>query len=103
MFIKRDSATLALALLTVAIHCHADELTPAQRTLFEAKIRPVLVNSCYECHSKRSGKNEGGLTLDTKTGLRQGGNSGPGVLASNLDESWIWSYITHSDPDLRMA
>jgi hypothetical protein len=99
---KRFLVTLTLTLLAAAIDCRANDVTQAQRTFFESKIRPVLVDSCYECHSKKTGKNEGGLTLDTRVGLRQGGNSGAGVAANKLDESWIWKFITHDDPDSRM-
>ena len=31
---------------------------------FESKIRPVLAEKCYECHSAQSGKTKGGLRLD---------------------------------------
>ena len=92
----------SLVLFGFMATCLAEEVTPAQRTFFETKIRPVLVDSCYECHSKKTGKNEGGLTLDTRVGLRQGGNSGPGVTAQKLDESWIWRFITHRDANSRM-
>lgn len=93
---------IAASLLAASVTCRADELTPAQVKFFETKIRPVLVESCYECHSKETGQNEGGLTLDTKVGLRQGGNSGPGVAGNELDDSWIWRAVTHRDPDFKM-
>ena len=47
---------------------------------FESKIRPVLVKNCYGCHSAKTGKARGGLMLDTKDGIRAGGDSGEGVL-----------------------
>lgn len=93
---------IAALLLAAAATCRADDLSLERAKFFETKIRPVLVNSCYECHSKETSQNEGGLTLDTTVGLRQGGNSGPGVAANKLDESWIWRAVTHSDPDLKM-
>ena len=80
----------------------SDDLTPSQDKFFETKIRPVLVNACYECHSKESGQNEGGLVLDTAIGLRLGGNSGRGVVPHNLEESWLWIAISHSDSDYKM-
>src|SRR5262245_53879147 len=46
-------------------------------TFFEQKIRPVLVRHCYKCHSAQSKKPRGGLLLDTRAGLRKGGDSGP--------------------------
>ena len=35
---------------------------------FESKIRPILIESCYDCHSAE-GKHKGGLSLDTKEGV----------------------------------
>ena len=92
----------ATSLLAAAATCRADGLSPEQTRFFETRIRPVLVASCYECHSKETGENEGGLTLDSKTGTHQGGNSGPGVVAHRLDASWIWRAVTYDDPDLKM-
>lgn len=75
---------------------------PEQVQFFESKIRPVLVDSCFECHSKEAGQSKGGLTLDSRVGLRQGGNSGPGVVEGNLEESWLWLSISHTEPDYEM-
>jgi len=41
----------------------------AKTDFFEKHIRPVLVESCYECHSARSEKLRGGLMLDTRDGV----------------------------------
>ena len=52
---------------------------------FETKIRPVLVKSCYKCHSAKAqatGKLQGKLRLDTRAGIRKGGESGPAVVPS---------------------
>jgi hypothetical protein len=46
---------------------------------FEAKIRPVLVDKCYGCHSVEAanrGKLKGGLFLDTKKGSEKAGIRG---------------------------
>ena len=40
---------------------------------FEKRIRPVLVDRCYECHSVESGKAKGGLRVDSREALRRGG------------------------------
>ena len=52
------------------------EPTPEQAAFFESKIRPILSDSCYKCHSLEQGKSKGGLTLDTKEGLLKGGENG---------------------------
>ena len=39
---------------------------------FEEKIRPVLVDNCYKCHSadaEKVGKLKGGLLLDTRDAI----------------------------------
>ncbi|HRH96631.1 MAG TPA: PSD1 and planctomycete cytochrome C domain-containing protein [Prosthecobacter sp.] len=69
---------------------------------FESKIRPVLVKHCYECHSAESGKSKGGLMLDTKHGIREGGETGPAVVPGDATKSLLLTAIKHSDPDLEM-
>src|SRR5262245_52760131 len=62
---------------------------------FESKIRPVLVNNCYECHSNTASKVRGGLLLDTKDGLRSGGDTGPGVVPGDAGKSLILKALRH--------
>ncbi|MBE7493728.1 MAG: DUF1553 domain-containing protein [Verrucomicrobiaceae bacterium] len=69
---------------------------------FESKIRPVLAKHCYECHSAESGKSKGGLMLDTKHGIRTGGETGPAVVPGDPAKSLLLTAIRHADPDLEM-
>lgn len=46
---------------------------------FESKIRPVLVEHCYECHSADARPLQGGLRLDYRDGLLAGGDSGGAI------------------------
>ncbi len=65
---------------------------------FEAKIRPMLVTHCYECHSAEAvGKNKlrGDLLLDSRDGSRKGGESGPAVVPGKPDESLLLSALSH--------
>ena len=50
-------------------------VSPADAQFFEAKIRPVLAEACYKCHSAQSERIKGGLLLDTREGLLKGGES----------------------------
>ncbi len=43
---------------------------------FEQKIRPLLVERCYECHSAEAKKLKSGLRLDSREGFLKGGDSG---------------------------
>src|SRR5687768_14719278 len=61
--------------------------TAEQVAFFEKNIRPVLADKCYKCHSAQSEKVKGGLLLDTREGIRQGGDTGHAVVPGNLKES----------------
>ncbi len=59
---------------------------------FEKKIRPVLVDHCYSCHSAEASKNKklrGGLYLDSRAGIRDGGDSGPAVTPGKVKDSLL--------------
>ena len=56
---------------------------------FEAKIRPVLVEKCYSCHSADAKALRGGLLLDTKQGVLTGGDSGPSIEPGKPDDSLL--------------
>ena len=73
----------------------AEDLNPKQTKFFENKIRPVLVNHCYKCHSFKLGKTKGGLALDTREGIRQGGESGHAVVPGDIEGSLIIGAMKH--------
>ncbi len=52
---------------------------------------------CYKCHSASSEKVKGGLLLDTREGIRKGGESGHAVVPGNLKESLLISALKHDD------
>ncbi|HEX4149481.1 MAG TPA: DUF1549 domain-containing protein [Pirellulales bacterium] len=63
--------------------------TKAGGDFFEQKIRPVLVEKCYQCHSSTKGKPKGGLALDTHEGLRKGGETGAILVAGDPESSLL--------------
>ena len=68
---------------------------------FESKIRPILIESCYDCHSAE-GKHKGGLSLDTKEGVLKGGETGAAVVPGDTAKSLLLTAVRHTDPDLAM-
>ena len=62
---------------------------------FESKIRPVLVQHCYECHAADSKMLRGGLLVDSRQGLLEGGESGPAVVPGEPEESLLISALRH--------
>jgi hypothetical protein len=69
---------------------------------FEKKIRPVLVEHCYACHSESAKKTRGDLRLDTRDATRKGGQSGPAVVPGKIQDSLLLQAIRHTSPDLKM-
>jgi hypothetical protein len=69
---------------------------------FEKRIRPVLAEKCYQCHSQESEKLRGGLLLDTKAGLEKGGESGVVVVPGEPEKSRLIQAIRYSEKDLQM-
>lgn len=77
-------------------------VTPAQAAFFNAKIQPILSSSCYKCHSVQEGKDKGGLTMDTKEGLKKGGDDGPVVKPGDPENSLLITAVSYKDKDLQM-
>jgi hypothetical protein len=70
-----------LFLAAAVVRLCAAETAAEQIEFFEKRIRPVLARSCYACHSGAIAAPMGGLRVDTREGLLQGGKRGP---AQNL-------------------
>jgi hypothetical protein len=96
----RFTLTLLIAIFTSAARGWSADVPAEQVEFFEKKIRPVLAAECYECHGGK--KQKGDLALDSREGLRKGGESGPVVVPGKPEESLLIRSITHADPDLKM-
>lgn len=85
-------AVAPLLLLATAPVCAAGQKDAPGIAFFESKIRPVLVQHCYRCHSEEAHKNKklkAGLFLDSKAGLLKGGESGPALLPGKAKDSLL--------------
>ena len=85
----RITSLSVLLTLVIQSHVAGEAISPADRAFFENKIRPVLVKHCYECHAADSKELGGKLLLDSRDGVRKGGESGPAVIAGKPNESRI--------------
>jgi hypothetical protein len=84
-------------LLLAAARLQAAETNAKDVEFFENKIRPVLAARCYECHSAKAAKVKGGLLLDTRDGIRKGGEKGPAVVPGNVADSLLIQAIRHDE------
>jgi hypothetical protein len=72
---------------------------PAQAPdFFENKVRPILANNCYDCHTSAE---MGGLRVDSRERLLQGGKSGPAIMAGDPDKSLLIQAVRQTG-DLKM-
>src|SRR5688500_10552598 len=78
------------------------EPSAAQVEFYEKKIRPLLAENCYQCHSTRAKRVKGGLLLDSRAGLWRGGESGAVVVAGDPDKSSLIRAVQYADPTLQM-
>ena len=80
----------------------ADVPTQEQLHFFEKKIRPVLIEQCYKCHAADAEKIRGGLTLDTRDGLRLGGDGGAAIVPGQAAKSVLIDVLRTKDEDRQM-
>lgn len=90
------TAILACLNLLIQVVALADE----RSAFFESKIRPVLVQHCYECHSPEADSLGGKLLLDTRDGIHQGGESGAAIVAGDPESSLILQAIRYDGMEM---
>lgn len=100
MSVLKSSFLLASALGLAALPCLAAP-DAAGIEFFEKKVRPVLVERCFECHSTTA-KVKGGLSLDTRDAMLTGGDSGPAVVIGQPDQSKLIEAVAYKNQDLQM-
>ena len=71
---------------------------PSPREFFRARVQPILETKCLGCHA---GEPQGGLRMNSREALLEGGKSGPSLVAGDPDASLIVQAVRH-DGDLRM-
>ena len=75
--------------------------TPQQFDFFESRIRPILAQECYECHSTAT-KQKAGLVLDSRPGWQAGGDSGDTIKPGDPKSSLLLQTLKQEHEDLKM-
>ena len=78
----------------------SESMDPAQLKFFEERIRPVLVEHCYACHSADAKSIKGGLVLDSREGVLAGGDSGPALVAKKAADSLLLQAMKHESLEM---
>jgi hypothetical protein len=95
-FISRYQWLIVIACLLTS-RAGAETPAPEQIEFFETKVRPILVDHCYECHSAEGGEFEAGLALDSKIGWQTGGDSGAAIIPGEPEQSLLIEAIRYSE------
>ena len=91
------------SLFALAARAVAADPTPEQAAHFENKVRPLLVEHCYSCHSAKTPKHpKGGLRVDGRKFLLAGGDTGPSLVPGDPAKSRFIQAVKYGDPDLLM-
>ena len=93
---------LFLGLIGSAACLSAAEWSAGDLEFFEREVRPLLAERCYECHSVDSKKLKGGLYLDSREGILEGGDSGPAVVPGKPEDSLLIEAVSYANVDLQM-
>lgn len=76
--------------------------TAADVEFFEKKVRPVLFERCFRCHSVEAKKQKGGLLLDSRAAILKGGDTGPALVPGDADRSLIVQAVRYQKDHLQM-
>ncbi|MFO0824394.1 MAG: DUF1549 domain-containing protein [Gemmataceae bacterium] len=98
----RNHLIAAVVVLAALPALRAAEPTKEQAEFFEKKVRPILAEKCYNCHSEAQKKNKGGLVVDSLAGLLQGGDSGATLVPGDPDKSKLIEAVRYKNDDLKM-
>lgn len=87
--------------LTFPAICLGKPITPEQLEFFESRIRPILAQDCYECH-RTGGKKKGGLALDHRAAMEEGGDTNDLFDFANPEQSYLIKVLRHEEEGMEM-
>ena len=85
-------------LIVLAPRAQAEAPTAEGLKFFESKVRPLLVEKCFECHGEK--KQKGSLRLDSLEAAKEGGDSGAAVVPGKPEESLLVDAINYSSLEM---
>lgn len=78
------------------------EFSTQDLDFFEKRVRPVLVQRCFECHSSKTEKLKGGLLLDNRDAILSGGDSGPAAIPGDTEKSLLIQALRYDSDSVQM-
>lgn len=93
----------AVLLPGIALATEEASFTPPQLEFFEKQVRPLLAEHCYGCHSVEADKQRGGLRLDSRRALVDGGDSGPAIVPGDPEGSLLIEAVHYESYEMPPA
>jgi cytochrome c553 len=94
---SKNSAFLFICLAARSLL--AQSVNAGSPEFFENKIRPILANNCYGCHTNSA---LGGLRLDSLEAMKAGGKRGTSLVPGDAENSLLIKAVKQMDPSLKM-
>src|SRR5262245_14110549 len=88
--------TICFLLLTAIQFASAQSLPANSSEYFETKVRPILANNCYSCHTNSA---LSGLRLDSLDAMKKGGKRGAAILLGDPENSLMIQALKHTAAD----
>ena len=99
-FSSRSVAFVLPALLVSMLILESAQAAPpkdaAAVEFFEKKIRPLLADNCFNCHSTNT-NSQGGLRIDDRNALIVGGNRGAAIVPGDAEKSLLIKAVRQTD------
>ncbi len=98
----RAALVLSLSVLVMVATLAEGNAIEEKYQFFEKKIRPLLIEKCYACHSSEKNKSKGDLKLDTQEAWLRGGEQGPALVPGKPETSLLIKAVRYEDDNLKM-
>lgn len=93
---------MPVRLALVILAATAARLPANDDEFFEKRVRPVLVEHCYKCHSDNGKEPKGGLRVDGRGHLLKGGDGGAALVPGKPEASKLIEAVRYGNPDMTM-
>ena len=101
-YLRNIAATLVIILLTGSVLLGIRPTTQ-QTEFFESKVRPLLAQNCYQCHSEQAKILYSNLRVDGRDALLNGGDRGPAIVPGDPGSSQLIQAVRYENLEMPPA